>query len=57
MDYKKKQEELTKTFENNQALITNHTNEIKRIALLQEQIRGQFALLIELDKPKEDKKK
>ena len=51
MDNKKKMEELEESFKQNNILITQYQAEIQKLIAIQEQIRGKFELLKEMETP------
>jgi len=51
MDNKKKMEELEASFKQNNILITQYQAEIQKLAAIQEQIKGKFELLKEMETP------
>ena len=55
MDNKKKMEELEESFKQNNILITQYQAEIQKLVAIQEQIKGKFELLAEMEKVEEPK--
>ena len=55
MDNKKKMEELEASFKQNNILITQYQAEIQKLVAIQEQIKGKFELLAEMEKVEEPK--
>jgi len=51
MDNKKKMEELEESFKQNNILITQYQAEIQKLVAIQEQIKGKFELLKEMETP------
>jgi len=51
MDNKKKMEELEASFKQNNILITQYQAEIQKLTAIQEQIKGKFELLKEMETP------
>lgn len=51
MDNKKKMEELEESFKQNNILITQYQAEIQKLTAIQEQIKGKFELLKEMETP------
>ena len=51
MDNKKKMEELEESFKQNNILITQYQTEIQKLTAIQEQIKGKFELLKEMETP------
>ena len=51
MDNKKKMEELEASFKQNNILITQYQAEIQKLVAIQEQIKGKFELLKEMETP------
>jgi len=51
MDNKKKMEELEASFKQNNILITQYQTEIQKLTAIQEQIKGKFELLKEMETP------
>ena len=50
MNYKTKKEDLEKEFNKNRELINQHQQTINQLATRQEQLKGQFQLIAELEK-------
>jgi len=50
MDNKKKREELVELFNKNQQLIQQQQNEVARLSVLQERIKGKLELIEEIEK-------
>ena len=52
MNYKKEQDKLVEDFNKNQQVIQQHSAEINKLAVIQEQIRGKLQLLKEIQETK-----
>ena len=55
MDFKKKKEELVELFNKQQQLVQQYNNEIAKLAVSQEQIKGKIQLIEEISKDEEVK--